>query len=139
MNTLKVETKNFVKEWRLDSDAQRAIKPIADEFGFGITQFLRLFSLGALPGQGRRSKCDEAKMPKGFAVNLGENPSICARVRRAASYDGLSIEEFAWRAITSSVNCIEEDTIRNPKTGEIITEDDDVRQFCIHSVHREAK
>jgi hypothetical protein len=138
MNTLKIETKNFVKVWRLDPSAQRAIKPIADKFGFGITRFLRLFSLGALPGQGRRSKFDQAKMPKGFAVNLGENRSICARVRRAASFDGLSIEEFAWRAITSSVNCIEEDTIRNPKTGEIITEDDNVRRFCLHRVHRES-
>jgi hypothetical protein len=138
MNVFTVETKNGFTRWNLNPECEREIQPIADEFGMGIKRFLVLYTRDALPGQlVRRNDVDEEKVPRGFSVSACADAATWDRVKRAAKHDGISIKDFVWQAIASSVNCAEGDMILNPSTGDSISASCLIEQFIIESEHHE--
>lgn len=138
MNVFTVETKNGFTRWNLSPECEREIQPIADEFGMGIKRFLYLYTKNALPGQlVRHNDIDEENAPPGFRVSACADPTTWARVKRAANHDGVSIKDFVWQAIASSVNCAEGDMILSPATGDSISSDCQIERFIIQSERQE--
>jgi hypothetical protein len=127
-----VVTKNGQVEWNLDSECRKAVIPIAHEFGMSGEQFLELYSRHHLPAQLVHSdRLYEEKAPAGFSITLCEEPSIRKRIRRAAQFAGLSVKDFVWRAVASSVNCCEDDMILSPKTGRPLAGDVELESFMV--------
>ena len=132
MNSFIPQTKNGQAEWNLDSEFRKVVTPIADEFGMSAEQFLELYSHHRLPAQlVRGSGLDEERAPAGFSVTLCEESSIQKRIRRAARFAGLSVKDFVWRALASSVNCCEDDMILSPKTGRPLANDVELESFMV--------
>ena len=122
MNTFTVETRNGFTKWNVSPECEREIQPIADQFGLELKKFLYLYTNHSLPGQlPRGNDVDEENTPPGFSVSPCADPATWDRVKRAAKHDGLSIKAFVWRAIASSVDCVEEDMILSPTTGDPIS------------------
>jgi hypothetical protein len=132
MNSFIVQTKNGQDEWKLDSECRKVVTPIADEFGMSAERFLELYSRHGLPAQlVRGSGLEEENAPAGFSVTLCEEPSIRKRIRRAAQFAGLSVKDFAWRALAASVNCCEDDMILSPKTGRAFAHNVELENFIL--------
>ena len=132
MDSFVVETKNGQLKWNLDSECRKVVIPIADEFGMSDLQFLELYSRHRLPAQlVRGDRLYEERAPAGFGVTLCEEPSIRKRIHRAARFAGLSVKDFAWRALASSVNCCEDDMILSPKTGRPLADDFELESFMV--------
>jgi hypothetical protein len=95
-------------------------------------RFLELYSRHGLPAQlVRGSGLEEENAPAGFSVTLCEEPSIRKRIRRAAQFAGLSVKDFAWRALAASVNCCEDDMILSPKTGRALAHNVELENFIL--------
>ena len=138
MNVFTVETKNGFTRWNLNPECEREIQPIADEFGMSLKRFLYLYTRDALPGQlVRRNDVDEENTPLGFDVSACADPATWDRVKRAAKHDELSVKDFVWRAIASSVNCSEHDMVLNPATGIPISASCLIEQFIVESERHE--
>jgi hypothetical protein len=132
MDSFVVETRNGQAKWNLDSECRKVVTPIADEFGMSAEHFLELYSRHCLPAQLVRGfGLDEERAPAGFSVTLCEEPSIRKRIRRAARFAGLSVKDFAWRALAGSVNCCEDDMILSPKTGRPLANDVELESFIV--------
>jgi len=137
-DVFEVKTKNGFTRWDLSPECEREVQPIADAFGMELKRFLFLYTTGSLPGQlVRRNDVDEENAPPGFSVSAGADPTTWARVKRAAKHDGVSIKDFAWQAIASSVNCAEGDMILSPATGDSISSDCMIERFIIQSERQE--
>ncbi len=133
-----VETREGFTRWELTPACEREIQPIADEFGMELKRFLFLYTRDALPGQlVRRDDVDEENTPPGFSVRACADPATWDRVKRAARHDDLSIKDFVWRAIASSVNCAEGDMILSPVTGASVSANCLIEQFIIESERHE--
>lgn len=140
MEVFTVKTANGFTSWKLTPECERQLQPIADQFGMGIKKFLYLYTKGSLPGQlVRHNDIDEQNAPRGFSFSV----SACAdqttwdRIKLAARHDRVSIKAFVWQAIASSVNCIEQDMILNPNTGDPIFANCLIEQFMIARERRE--
>ena len=132
MNSFIVQTRNGQAEWNLDSQCRKVVTPISDQFGMSAEQFLELYSRHRLPAQlVRGDRLYEERAPAGFGVTLCEEPSIRKRIHRAARFAGLSVKDFAWRALASSVNCCEDDMILSPKTGWPLADDVELESFMV--------
>ena len=132
MDSFFVETKNGQVKWNLDSECRKVVIPIADEFGMSAEQFLELYSRHRLPAQlVRGDRLCEEKAPAGFGVAPCEEPSIQRRIRRAARFAGLSVNDFVWRALAGAVNCCEDDMILSPKTGRPVAADFELERFTV--------
>lgn len=127
-----VDSKNSQSKWNLDQECQKVAIRVADEFGMSVEQFLDLYSRHRLPAQlVRGDRLSQEKAPAGFSVALCKDPLAQMRIRRAARFADLSVEDFVWRTLASAVNCCEDDMILSPKTGRPVAGDFDLESFMM--------
>jgi hypothetical protein len=117
MKKLRVELVNGFEVWNLNEKCRRIVRPIAKAFGVSVEEFLRLLSRNELPGQPKRGRLlAESKMPVGFAVNVGGDAGIRARLERSANFDRVrTVDQLVWSAIAGDTDCAEEIMIFKPE------------------------
>lgn len=116
-NLFRVEQANGYAVWNLNAEFRKILKPIADEFGVSIEEFLRLYSRGELPNQPENEPhLEHVPIPAGFAFEPGDDSDITARILRAAEFSGRTVAELVWDAVSGFVACCEDDMIFSPKT-----------------------
>jgi hypothetical protein len=114
---LRVELVNGFEVWDLNAKCRRIVRPIAKAFGISIEEFLRRLSRNELPGQPKQERLlAGSRMPVGFAVNVGEDAGVRARLERAAKFDRTrTVDQMIWAAIAGDADCAEEIMIFKPE------------------------
>ena len=117
--------------WDINAECCKAVEPIAEQFNMTVPEFLEAKIRGKLPGQrdGRPSWNKVPKMPKGFAVTIGD-PKWQHILEVVARYQKSTPEKEVWRDFVGYVESFLDDTIQHPATGEILCEDDAFDKFC---------
>jgi hypothetical protein len=119
---LRVELVNGFDLWNLNAKCRRAVTPLAKAFGVSVPGFLRLLSRDELPGQpkqGRLRLLAGTKMPVGFAVNVGDDAGVVARLERSVKFDRVkTIDQLVWDAIAGDTDCAEEIMIFKPEPAD---------------------
>jgi hypothetical protein len=117
-----VKLKNGVDVWKLTPALRAMAQPIAKRLGLSLAEFLTRLSTWQLPGGPQTEitndlQDDPPSVPAGFRVKPCNDLQVWKRVERAAEFDGISVELFVWKAIASTVVCLEADLISDPVDG----------------------
>lgn len=135
---LKVERKYVTVVWNVNAECRRVVGPMAKEFGMSVEEFLTRQSKCTLPAQTQ-------KRERGYRFKKGtkttfvcEDPEIMRRIERAAFAEEESVLAFVMGAIMSHVECLEEDMIVSPKTGQPVCDElHDLEKFRSRVCHRD--
>ena len=134
----RVELRNGYVIWDVNENCKKAVKPVADQFGISVEEFLKRKTLGRLPGQITcRRKAHDA--PRGFGVTPCNDRQLWTRIERAAAfgarYRGVPSKDktqaFVWDSIMGWVDACEDDMILHPLTGRPIGDELEIERFRV--------
>ncbi len=136
MNKFEVQGKNFSRTWNLNREFRALLAPMAKEFGLTVEAFLTQWTLHKLPGQlPRRDITRDFSAPRSFKADTFQcAPATWKRLVRAAEFSEESLEDYIWRAVMGSVECVEDDMVFSPKTGRPIGDEMEFSKYELRSV-----
>jgi hypothetical protein len=136
---LKVEKKNAIVVWNVNAKCRHVVKPIADEFGMSVEQFLQRYTEGRLPAQiPQRGTVDEFEYDARTTWEFKcSDPDLVKRIERTAAFRQVSLPAMIADAIMGYVECFEDDMIISPKTGAAFADDRVLELFKSYQLYRE--
>lgn len=136
---VKLRTGDGFDVWNMNSKCAAAARPIAKKLGLSLEEFLTRFSTATLPGRltNEPSLDRENAPPAGFQVTECADKTLWKRITRAAALEEISVDLFIWRSIASTVECIEEGLLTDPRNGTPIGDESDLWEFRTRTIKGE--